>query len=87
VKADAYFRQRQPQANRRSKPDNLTMRSYYFIRRWLSVCKDEFFGLDASNVAIANVPVIVREPKNVKLTRDLIRNANLDRIEIIENKL
>jgi KUP system potassium uptake protein len=46
------------------------MRSYYFIRRWLSIREDEAYGLDASNVVIEKVPVVVREPKKVELTRE-----------------
>ena len=45
------------------------MRSYYFIRRWLSIREDEAYGLDASNVAIEKTPVVVCEPKKVKLVR------------------
>lgn len=50
---------------------NLIMRSYYFIRRWLSVSEDEAYGLDASNVVVENMPIVVREPENVRLTREL----------------
>lgn len=50
--------------------EHVVMRSYYFIRRWLSVREDEAYGLDASNVEIEKVPVVVIEPKPVTLTRD-----------------
>ena len=48
---------------------HFVMRAYYFIRRWLSVREDEAYGLDASNVVIENMPVVVCEPKAVKLVR------------------
>jgi KUP system potassium uptake protein len=50
--------------------EHIIMRSYYFIRRWLSVREDQAYGLDASNVAIEKVPVVVSEPKKVELIRD-----------------
>lgn len=50
--------------------EHIIMRSYYFIRRWLSVREDQAYGLDASNVAIEKVPVVVCEPKKVELTRE-----------------
>lgn len=50
--------------------EHFVMRSYYFIRRWLSIREDEAYGLDASNVAIENVPVVVHSPKKVVLTRE-----------------
>src|SRR5215203_145540 len=43
---------------------NFVMRSYYFLRRWLSVNEDEAYGLDASNVVVENTPIVVREPEN-----------------------
>jgi KUP system potassium uptake protein len=49
---------------------NFVMRSYYFLRRWLSIREDEAYGLDASNVVIENMPIVVREPENVRLTRE-----------------
>lgn len=49
---------------------NFIMRSYYFLRRWLSVNEDEAYGLDASNVVIENMPIVVREAEDVKLTRE-----------------
>jgi len=48
---------------------HFVMRAYYFIRRWLSIREDESYGLDASNVVIENVPVVVSEPKKLKLVR------------------
>jgi KUP system potassium uptake protein len=49
---------------------NFIMRSYYFLRRWLSANEDEAYGLDASNVEIENMPILVSEPVNVRLTRE-----------------
>ena len=49
---------------------NFIMRSYYFLRRWLSINEDEAYGLDASNVVIEHMPIVVREPENVRLTRE-----------------
>lgn len=49
---------------------NFIMRAYYFLRRWFSIREDVAYGLDASNVVIENVPIVVREPENVKLTRE-----------------
>ncbi|MBA2736686.1 MAG: KUP/HAK/KT family potassium transporter [Pyrinomonadaceae bacterium] len=49
---------------------HFVMRSYYFIRRWLSINEDEAYGLDASNVAIENVPVVLGEPKKIELVRE-----------------
>lgn len=50
--------------------ENFIMRSYYFIRRWLSLNEDEAFGLDSSNVAIENMPVVVCQSKKIELTRE-----------------
>lgn len=50
--------------------EHFIMRSYYFIRRWLSIREDEAYRLDASNVAIENMPVVVSEPKKVELVRE-----------------
>ena len=50
--------------------EHFIMNTYYFIRRWLSVREDEAYGLDASNVVIENVPVVVCEPKKVELVRE-----------------
>jgi KUP system potassium uptake protein len=49
---------------------NFVMRAYYFLRRWLSVNEDQAYGLDASNVVVENMPIVVREPENVVLTRE-----------------
>lgn len=49
---------------------NFVMRSYYFLRRWFSIHEDEAYGLDASNVVIEKVPIVVRRPENVKLERE-----------------
>jgi KUP system potassium uptake protein len=56
--------------NELSFKQHFVMRAYYFIRRWLSVREDEAYGLDASNVVIENVPVVVCEPKKVELIRE-----------------
>ncbi len=50
---------------------NFIMRAYYFLRRWFSIREDAAYGLDASNVVIENVPIVVREPENIKLTREI----------------
>lgn len=49
---------------------NFIMRAYYFLRRWLSIREDAAYGLDASNVVIENVPIIVSQPENMKLVRE-----------------
>jgi KUP system potassium uptake protein len=49
--------------------ENFIMRAYYFIRRWLSLNEDENYGLDASNVTVENMSVVVCEPKEVELKR------------------
>ena len=48
---------------------NFIMRSYYILRRWFSIREDVAFGLDASNVVIENVPVVVARPEEVRLER------------------
>ncbi|MEP6924276.1 MAG: KUP/HAK/KT family potassium transporter [Pyrinomonadaceae bacterium] len=50
---------------------NFVMRAYYFIRHWLSLNEDENYGLDASNVAVENMPVVVCEPGKVELVREV----------------
>ncbi len=50
---------------------NFIMRSYYFLRRWFSVREDYAYGLDASNVEIEHEPIVIAEPKDMKLTREL----------------
>jgi KUP system potassium uptake protein len=49
--------------------ENIIMRAYYFLRRWLSIREDYAYGLDASNVVIENEPIVVAEPQGMKLTR------------------
>jgi len=49
---------------------NFIMRSYYFLRRWLSIREDHAYGLDASNVEIEHEPIVVAEPQGMKLTRE-----------------
>jgi KUP system potassium uptake protein len=49
---------------------NFIMRAYYFLRRWLSIREDAAYGLDASNVVIENVPIVVSQPENMKLIRE-----------------
>jgi KUP system potassium uptake protein len=49
---------------------NFIMRAYYFLRRWMSISEDDAYGLDASNVVIENMPIVVREPENIQLTRE-----------------
>jgi KUP system potassium uptake protein len=48
---------------------NLVMRAYYFLRRF-SIREDEAYGLDASNVDLESVPIVVSELKDVKLIRE-----------------
>jgi KUP system potassium uptake protein len=48
---------------------NFIMRAYYFIRRWLSLNEDENYGLDASNVTVENMSVVVNKPQKVELKR------------------
>jgi KUP system potassium uptake protein len=50
--------------------ENFVMRSYYFLRRWFSVREDYAYGLDASNVLIEHEPIVLAEPKDMKLTRE-----------------
>ena len=50
---------------------NFVMRAYYFLRRWFSIREDVAYGLDASNVVIESVPIVVREPENVKMEREM----------------
>lgn len=49
---------------------NFVMRSYYFLRRWFSIREDEAYGLDASNVVIEKVPIVVCRPEELKMTRE-----------------
>ncbi|MET0754408.1 MAG: KUP/HAK/KT family potassium transporter [Pyrinomonadaceae bacterium] len=49
---------------------NVVMRAYYFLRRWLSIREDEAYGLDASNVEIEYEPIVVCKPNDMKLTRE-----------------
>lgn len=53
--------------------DDVIMRAYYFIRRWLSIREEVAYGLDASNVAVEEEPIILRRPEGVHLTRDAER--------------
>lgn len=50
--------------------DNFIMRSYYFIRRWFSTREDAAYGLDADNVVIENVPIVVARPEEINLVRE-----------------
>ncbi|MCI0389909.1 MAG: KUP/HAK/KT family potassium transporter [Acidobacteria bacterium] len=49
---------------------NFVLRAYYFLRRWLSIREDEAFGLDASNVVIENVPLVVSPLARAPLQRE-----------------
>ncbi|MEQ1604661.1 MAG: KUP/HAK/KT family potassium transporter [Pyrinomonadaceae bacterium] len=51
-------------------PENVIMRSYYLLRRF-SIPDDQSYGLDASNVVVESVPIVVREIQGVKLERDI----------------
>lgn len=57
--------------NELSFKQNFVMRSYYFLRRWFSIREDEAYGLDASNVVIEKVPIVVCRPDEMKLTREI----------------
>jgi len=50
---------------------NFIMRAYYFLRHWFSIREDYAYGLDASNVVIEKTPIVVCEPENVKLEREV----------------
>jgi len=50
---------------------NFVMRSYYFLRRWFSIKEDAAYGLDASNVVIEKVPIVVNRPEDMKMTREV----------------
>ncbi len=50
--------------------ENFIMRAYYILRRWFSIREDTAYGLDADNVVIENVPVVVARPEEVKLIRE-----------------
>lgn len=50
--------------------DNFIMRSYYILRRWFSIREDVAYGLDADNVVIENVPVVVARPEEINLVRE-----------------
>ncbi len=50
--------------------DNFIMRAYYILKRWFSIREDAAYGLDASNVVIENVPIVVTRPEDVKLVRE-----------------
>jgi KUP system potassium uptake protein len=56
--------------NELSARDNFIMRSYYIIRRWFSIREDAAYGLDADNVVIESVPVVVARPEEIKLERE-----------------
>jgi KUP system potassium uptake protein len=50
--------------------DNFIMRTYYILRRWLSIREDVAYGLDADTVVIENVPVVVARREEIELTRE-----------------
>jgi KUP system potassium uptake protein len=49
--------------------ENFIMRSYYILRRWFSIREDVAYGLDADNVDVENVSVVVARPEEVNLIR------------------
>ncbi len=49
---------------------NFIMRSYYILRRWFSIREDVAYGLDADNVDIENVSVVVARPEEINLVRE-----------------
>lgn len=50
--------------------ENFIMRSYYILRRWFSIREDVAYGLDADNVDIENVSVVVARPEEINLVRE-----------------
>ena len=56
--------------NELSFKENFIMRAYYFLRHWFSIREDAAYGLDASNVEIEHEPIVVCEPRDMKLTRE-----------------
>jgi KUP system potassium uptake protein len=50
--------------------NDFIMRAYYFIKSWLSIREDVAYGLDASNVAIEEEPIVLYRPEEVKLIRE-----------------
>jgi KUP system potassium uptake protein len=50
--------------------DDFVMRAYYFLRRWLSTPEEIAYGLDASNVAIEEEPIVFHRPEGIKLVRE-----------------
>ncbi len=50
---------------------DFVMRSYYFLRHWLSIREDKAYGLDASNVVIESEPIVFSEHKDMKLEREV----------------
>ncbi|MDB6135392.1 MAG: potassium transporter Kup [Verrucomicrobiales bacterium] len=50
---------------------NFIMRAYYLIRHWLSIREDAAYGLDASNVEIESVPIVIAKMRGMKLTREV----------------
>ena len=49
---------------------NIVLRTYYFLRHWFAINEDEAYGLDASNIVIERVPMVVNEPRTIDLVRD-----------------
>lgn len=50
--------------------DNFIMRSYYILRKWFSIREDSAYGLDADNVVIEHVPIVVARSEDIKLERE-----------------
>ncbi len=50
--------------------ENFIMRSYYILRRWFSIREDVAYGLDADNVVVENVSVVVARPEEITLVRE-----------------
>jgi KUP system potassium uptake protein len=49
---------------------NFIMRFYYILRRWFSIREDVAYGLDADNVDVENVSVVVARPEEITLVRE-----------------
>jgi KUP system potassium uptake protein len=50
--------------------ENFIMRSYYILRRWLSIRDEVAYGLDADDVVVENVPLVVARHEEVELIRE-----------------
>ncbi len=49
--------------------DNFVLRSYFALKK-LSLSDEKEYGLDFSNVTVEHAPLIISQPRNLKLTRE-----------------